>query len=212
MVYSVSVFGAPFPDRFFFYTMNMVDQFKTPLSWYVAGISDLFLRTGKLRMIETGLKRGWRSMFCPLTRRWTGVVPYNYIEFRLPSGQNCLVALSKPVLDVKGSLANKDGSPLGDVDNVFWNAAMHIMIKSVSVYFNSQQVEQNPLHSWHATCNNFLAFSYVFSRQICFFTILWSILALLLHIRSIIFLAQVKPRREYRTWNRGGFTICPLFY
>ena len=53
------------------------------------------------------------------------------------------------VLEIKGNLKKGDGTSLGEADHaVLCNSAMHSLIKSVSVYFNGQQVEQNPLYNF----------------------------------------------------------------
>jgi len=126
-----------------------MNQYKTPLSSYVAGVSDMFPRSNRLHMIESGIEERSEVDVLPFNAGINGSVTDNYAEFRWPAGQNCYVDLSRLVLEIKGSLRKEDGTLLSEGDHaVLCNSAMHSLIKSVTVYFNGQQVEQNPLYNF----------------------------------------------------------------
>lgn len=131
------------------FILSIMNQYKTPLSSYVAGVSDMFPRSNRLRMVESGIEDRCEVDVLPFNAGINGSVTDNYAEFRWPAGQNCYIDLSRLVLEIKGNLKKGDGTSLGEADHaVLCNSAMHSLIKSVSVYFNGQQVEQNPLYNF----------------------------------------------------------------
>jgi len=126
-----------------------MNQYKTPLLSYAARVSDMFPRSNRVRMVESGIEERSEVDVLPFNAGINGSITDNYAEFRWPVGQNCYVDLSRVVLEIKGALRKEDGTTLGNDDHAeLCNSAMHSLIKSVSVYFNGQQVEQNPLYNF----------------------------------------------------------------
>jgi len=108
-----------------------MNQYKTPVSSYVAGVSDMFPRTNRMHIIESAIEEK-TEVDLSFNAGINGSITDNYAEFRWPAGQNCYIDLSRVVLELKGTLKKNDGSSLGDDDHAeLCNSAMHSLIKSV---------------------------------------------------------------------------------
>ena len=127
-----------------------MEQYKAPTASYVAGVSNYFPRTGKLRMVESAIEDRRSVVINPFNAGITGVgISGQYAEFRWPAGQHTFLDLSKLVLEVGGRIVKEDGSRIAADANVgLIDGSMHTMIKSVSIFLNGQQAEMNPVYAY----------------------------------------------------------------
>jgi len=59
-----------------------MNQYKTPVSSYVAGVSDMFPRTNRMHIIESAIEEKTEVDLLPFNTGINGSVTDNYAEFR----------------------------------------------------------------------------------------------------------------------------------
>ena len=121
---------------------SAIDGIRVPVESYVAGLSQMFPRTNKLRVLESSIEKRFHTTHLPYNAGLGGFASDGYIEFRVPGSPGHLIDLSNLALEIQGHIDNADGTKTKATDHAsLIDAAFHTMFKSISIYLNNAQVE-----------------------------------------------------------------------
>ena len=122
----------------------------SPLSQYAAGVSELFPRPNKMRLLETTIASRYDADVLPTNLGFNMKLSDRYIDFLIPGTLGSFIDLGKLVLHTSVSLTKEDNTtPLEDDQHVeFTNNTAHSLFKSVQCFLGDVAVENNVLYGY----------------------------------------------------------------
>ena len=131
-----------------------MSQIGSPVPAYTSGITEMFPRPHRYRLLETSIENRQNIEILPVNINYDQTLEDNFIEFRIQKNDNIFLDLSNTVLSLKfriHKIPQKDGETAAilDTDNiVIPNGALNTIFKSASVFINNVQIENNYLFNY----------------------------------------------------------------